>query len=149
MTIEVRAAEQQTTSHAHLLPCEIHYSGQTIVSAYFKPTTGKRGREATFRGRALKGVALQPPPGYVGAMLQDTLQADIADGEERRWMHRGNIDSFTFWKHGEEPIDDDPIFKCMKWAALAEAIHGDHCEEEAVAVESPPNRNTESPEGAP
>ena len=114
---------------AHLLPCEIEWSGETIVSAYFKPTTGKRGLEATFRGRALRGTPLPAPAGYVGALLQDTKQAEVADGEERRWMHRGALDAFTIWDHDEEPCEDGPLFKAMRWAGIADVLHADHSEE--------------------
>ena len=127
--IDVMTAEQQTSSAAHFLPCEINYTGPAIVSAYFKPITGKRCREATFRGRALKGVDLQLPDGYVGAILQDTVQADVADGESRRWMHRGSVNAITLWKHDEVPHEDEAIFKCMRWTALADIIHADHSEE--------------------
>ena len=72
-TIDVMPAESALTHSAHLLPCEIEYSGPAIVSAYFKPTTGKRGLEAAFRGRALQGVPLALPAGYTGAVLQDIV----------------------------------------------------------------------------
>ena len=128
--------EDVAASGAHMLPCEIEYSGEAIVSAYFKPATGKRGLEATFRGRALRGVSLSPPAGYVGAVLQDTNKAEIADGEERRWLHRGTIDAFTVWDHDAEPPEDAPVFKCMRWAAIADVLHADHGEvEEAVKAE--------------
>ena len=136
--IEVLPSEAATAaSGAHLLPCEIEFSGEAIVSAYFKPTTGKRGLEATFRGRALRGVALSPPAGYVGAVLQDTKKAEIADGEERRWLHRGTVDTFTVWDHDEQPPEDGPVFKCMRWAAIADVLHADHGEvvEEAAVKE--------------
>ena len=89
------AVEKPPDTTAHLLPCEIEYTGSAIVSAYFKPSTGKRSREAAFRGRALKGETLTTPAGYVGALLQDTKPAEIADGEERRWLHKGTFESIT------------------------------------------------------
>lgn len=128
--IDVLPSETQTTASAHLLPCEIKYTGPALVSAYFKPTTGKRSLEATFRGRALKGIDLPLPEGYVGSMLQDTVQADVADGEERRWLHRGSIGSVSFWKHDDLPHDEEPIFKCMRWTSIANVLHADHGEEE-------------------
>ena len=117
-------------STAHLLPCEIKYTGPAMVSAYFKPTTGKRSLEAAFRGRALKGKELPLPDGYVGSMLQDTVQADVADGEERRWLHRGSISSVTFWKHDELPHDEEAIFKLSRWTSIADVLHGDLPDEE-------------------
>lgn len=131
-----------------MLPCEIEYTGPAIVSAYFKPESAKRGLESTFRGRALRGVQLEPPAGYSGALLQDTVQATVADGEERRWLHKGAIASFTVWKHDELPHDDEPIFKCMRIAALANALHGDADESDANATgpnEASPIAKSESP----
>lgn len=142
--VQPEGAAAVSKGNAHLLPCEIEFSGDALVSAYFKPKKGeKRGLEAAFRGRALKGTALQPPTGYVGAVLQDTKQAAIADGEDRRWMHRGRLESFTVWKHDEEPNEDEPIFKVMRWASIADVLHADHSEEAAPkeedeVVEVPP-----------
>ena len=59
-------------------------------------------------------------------MLADTVSADVADGEERRWVHRGVIDKFTYWKHDEVPHADEPILKAMRWAELADVLHADH-----------------------
>ena len=47
-------------------------------------------------------------------------------------MHRAKLDQFTVWKHDEEPHEDEPIFKCMRWASIADVLHGDHGEEEAA-----------------
>lgn len=135
MAIEVRAAETQCAdTQAHMLPCEIQATGSALVSAYFKVETGAKGPEATFRGRQLRGVQLSPPPGYTGHMLADTKAADVADGEDRRWLHKGIIDTFTYWKHDELPHDEEPILKAMQWAALADVLHGD-VGEDSVAVE--------------
>ena len=127
------SAAAPRASTAHLLPCEIKYTGPALVSAYFKPSTGKRSLEAAFRGRALKGKSLTVSSGYKGAMLQDTLKADVADGEERRWLHKGTIESITFWKHDEVPHEDEPILKVMRWTTIADVLHADHGEEEQEA----------------
>ena len=125
--IDVLPAEPNAApSSAHLLPCEIEWSGDAIVSAYFKPTQGKRSHEAAFRGRGLKGVTLKPPAGYTGALRQDTKQATVADGEERRWLHRGAIEAITTWKHDEVPHENEPLFKAMRWAGIADVLHADH-----------------------
>ena len=127
--IEVRAAEgtsEAAPSQAHLLPCEIQATGPALVSAYFQPRAAEKSQEAAFRGRALKGIDVPLPQGYTGAMLADTVSADVADGEERRWVHRGVIDKFTYWKHDEVPHADEPILKAMRWAELADVLHADH-----------------------
>lgn len=123
-------------SQAHLMPCEIQATGPALVSAYFKPTDGAKCREAYFRGRALKGVDLPLPLGYEGAVLGDTVSADVADGEERRWLHKGTIDRFTMWKHDDTPHGEEPIFKAMHWAALADVLHADMTEDEPIDVDA-------------
>ena len=131
--IEVRASEgtsEAAPSQAHLLPCEIQATGPALVSAYFQPQAREKSQEAAFRGRGLKGAEVPLPPGYAGAMLADTVSADVADGEERRWVHRGVIDKFTFWKHDELPHGEEPILKAMRWAELADVLHADHGEDE-------------------
>ena len=126
MITVIPAAEPSPASAAHLLPCDIQYSGGAPVSRYFKPTA----TEAAFRGRHLCGVELKLPAGYSGALLQDTKLASVADGEERRWMHRGTIDSFSLWKHDEKPQEDDPLLNVMRWANVASVLHADHGEPE-------------------
>ena len=136
-------------STAHLLPCDVKYSGAAPVSTYFKPRAaagsdvGEQQLEAHFRGRKLHGVVLETPAGYTGAVLQDTLQSSIADGEARRWMHRGAVESFAYWKHDERANGDEPVLKAMRWTRIASALHGDHTEEapaEAPA-DAPPASN--------
>ena len=85
---------------------------------------------------ALKGLVLQPAEGYVGAMLQDTKDADVADGEERRWMHRGTLEQITYWKHDNVPHKDDAIFKAMRWASVADTLHAELSDEEEAMEEA-------------
>lgn len=137
--IEVVSAEGSSSiapSHAHLMPCEIQATGPALVSAYFKPTAGAKSQEASFRGRGLKGMELPLPAGYSGAMLGDTVSADVADGEQRRWLHKGCIERFTMWKHDEIPHGEEPIFKAARWAALADVLHADLPDDEPIDVDS-------------
>lgn len=66
--------------------------------------------------------------------MQDTKQAAVADGEERRWMHRGTIDTFTYWKHDEKPTEDETLLKVIRWANVASVLHADHGEVDEVVV---------------
>ena len=85
---------------------------------------------------------------YIGAVLQDTKLADVADGEERRWMHRGAFESLTVWKHDEEPQLDEPIFKCMRVAGIADVLHADHGEDAKKGTNSAqPNALTLTSDG--
>ena len=65
---------------------------------------------------------------------QDTKHAAIADGEERRWMHRGAVDKFMLWKHDEKPTEDEQLLKVMRWATLASALHQPVEEDEGTIV---------------
>lgn len=69
-------------------------------------------------------------------VLQDTLAASIADGEERRWVQRGTFSQFTYWKHDEDPTSTDPLAKCVEWARIASVLHAHHVEEEEEQVSS-------------
>jgi ribonuclease H2 subunit C len=133
--ISILAAREPTApSHAHMLPCEVQYTGSAPVSQYFKPqpVEGKpQQRVAAFRGRKMCGVALELPEGYTGAVLQDTVQAAVADGEERRWMHRGKIDSFTYWKQDEFATENEPVLQAVKFAGIASVLHAHYDDDEA------------------
>ena len=97
------------------------HTGQAPVSVYFKPKpveAAPEEREATFRGRRLRGRVVQPPPGYKGAVLADTRDASVADDEERRWLYKRSFDSFTLWQHDDLPHDEEPVLKSMRWARI-------------------------------
>ena len=66
--------------------------------------------------------------------MQDTKQAAVADGEERRWMHRGTIDKFTYWKHDEKPTEDETLLKVIRWANVASLLQADHGYVDEVVV---------------
>lgn len=64
-------------------------------------------------------------------VLQDTLAASIADGEERRWVERGHFTEFTYWKHDDVPTVTDSLAKCVEWARIAAVLHAHHGEGDA------------------
>ena len=86
--VTIKSSEDVAAVAPHLVPCEISYTGPAPVSMYFKPHAPAAGSnapsEAALRGRQLRGRALELPDGVRGAVLQDTVQASVADGEERR-----------------------------------------------------------------
>lgn len=129
--------EGAVASSLHLLPCEIQHTGNVAVGRYFKPRPSAAGEagslQAAFRGRRLRGETVRPPAGYVGAVLQDTQQASVADGEERRWLHKTSFDEFTVWAHDDAVVtEDEPVFKCMRFAGIADVLHADHAEPAAA-----------------
>ena len=132
MKITVAEASEGKEVRPHLLPAQIQHTGPAAVSTYFKPTQQQdaEGRpsgllKATFRGRQLVGEEVPLPAGYMGTVLQDTLAAEIADGEERRWVTRAGFDTITYWKHDDLPQSNDPVRKALEWAALADVLHAD------------------------
>ena len=129
-TITVTPVAEPKQAELHLLPCEIQHSGPAAVSTYFKPKPSAEGEagsfQAAFRGRRLRGEKVVPPPGYVGAVLEDTLEASVADGELRKWVHKTSFDELTLWGHDDAPMaDEETLFKAMRWAAVADVLHGD------------------------
>jgi hypothetical protein len=51
----------------HSIPCKTTYSGPARVSTYFLPVDCDDGtREASFRGRALRGKEVSMPAGFSG-----------------------------------------------------------------------------------
>ena len=123
---------EPTPCTAHLVPCELPYTGSARVGVYFRPQEGDGCLDATFRGRQLRGRLVPPPEGYRGAVLQDTVQASVADGEERRWLLKGTFDGVAFWKHDDPPLEGDSMAKCMRWASIADVLHADHAMDEAI-----------------
>ena len=138
-TVEVMPPKEGAAgSQLHLLPCEIQHTGSAAVGRYFKPQASAEGEpgswQAAFRGRRLRGETVRPPAGYVGAVLQDTQQASVADDEERRWLHKSSFDVFTVWSHDDAvDTEDEPVFKAMRFAGIADVLHGDHAEPTAEA----------------
>lgn len=78
----------------HLMPFHVDYSGPTAISTYFlvKPDSTSNGEEesssglqrlkkrfkSAFRGRRLKGLAVDVPEGYTGFVLQADNENDSA-----------------------------------------------------------------------
>ena len=96
---------------------------------------GLRLRLAALRGRQLRGRALELPDGVRGAVLQDTVQASVADGEERRWVHTGSFDALTYWKHDDAPTAHDAAARTLEWVKLAQVLHAEHADEAAPPIE--------------
>lgn len=48
------------------LPCEIQYTGGAPISTYFVVKEDEEGKEATFRGRLLKGEVISLPENTAG-----------------------------------------------------------------------------------
>ena len=48
------------------LPCQIQYTGGAPISTYFVVNGDKEGKEATFRGRLLKGEVISLPENITG-----------------------------------------------------------------------------------
>ena len=59
-------------------------------------------------------------------VLQDTVAASIADGEERRWVERGTFSELGYWKHDDPTAATDPMAKAMDFCLLAGVLHGHH-----------------------
>ena len=133
-TVQVAAADGTQTA-PHLLPCEIMHSGPAAVSAYFRPRPrdGEAGMlEVEFRGRALRGQKLALPAGYEGSVLQDTVAASIADGEQRTWKQTAAFKDLIYWKHDDPPMDADPLQQAVQWAEIAGVLHGETNPEETA-----------------
>lgn len=51
------------------LPCEIQYTGGAPISTYFVVKEDAEGKEATFRGRLLKGEVISLPEKTSGLLV--------------------------------------------------------------------------------
>ena len=136
--VTIKSSEDVAAVAPHLVPCEISYTGPAPVSMYFKPrapAAAGGASEAALRGRQLRGRALELPDGVRGAVLQDTVQASVADGEERRWVHTGSFDALTYWKHDDAPTAHDAAARTLEWVKLAQVLHAEHADEAAPPIE--------------
>jgi ribonuclease H2 subunit C len=114
-----------------LFGVQVKYTGPSRVGVYFKvheDTSQPGQRQAAFRGRNLLGRQASLPAGYCGALLQDTKEGSIGETEERRWVQKRRFDKLTYWQHDDAPKGNEPFIKCMRFADLAEVLHGDHSE---------------------
>ena len=117
------------------LMAQIMHTGTARVSTYFKvaddATTGLR--TSAFRGRRLVGRVAQLPVGYRGSVLQDTKEGQVGETEERRWLQKRSFDQLTYWQHDGAPRGHEPFLKAMRFASLADVLHGDCTEAGTVA----------------
>ena len=138
MSVSVVQADEESGKRPtalHLLPCEICANGPAPVTTYFKvhPLDDEPNLvSATFRGRELQGRKIDlAANGFEGVLLQDTLDASLADGEERKWMHRGSFDVLTYYKRDERPTARDPLARCVDFAKMARVLHSPLLPDEA------------------
>ncbi len=136
--VTIKSADEPTSVAPHLVPCEISYTGPAPVSMYFKPrapAAAGGASEAALGGRPRRGRARERPDGVRGAVLQDTVQASVADGEERRGVHTGSFDALTYWKHDDAPTAHDAAARTLEWVKLAQVLHAEHADEAAPPIE--------------
>lgn len=69
------------------------------------------------------------PRGYSGTVLQDTKEGRMGETEDRRWVQKRSFSTLTYWSHDDAPAKSDPLFKCMRFAELAEVLHRNHLPE--------------------
>ena len=114
------------------------HTGTARVSTYFKVAedeTRAGVHVSAFRGRRLYGRQVALPPGYKGAVLEDTKKGQVGETEERRWLQKRSFEKLTYWQHDDVPVGNEPFLKAMRFASLADVLHGEHTEE-AEAGES-------------
>ena len=110
------------------------HTGTARVSTYFKVTEDAKRpgvRESAFRGRRLYGRQAELPPGYAGAVLEDTKKGQVGETEERRWLQKRSFSKLTYWQHDDVPLGSEPFFKAMRFASLADVLHAEHTDVEA------------------
>ncbi|KAM4722331.1 ribonuclease H2 subunit C [Rhinophrynus dorsalis] len=108
----------------HLLPCEIQREGTANVKEYFCPAIREeeKGKEVSFRGRALKGQEVSVPAGYIGVILKEDHKP-CSDEEERSLSVKSTFNSFTQWNLETPPSADDVLVMSLGWPKIAAAIH--------------------------
>ena len=61
--------------------------------------------------------------------MQDTKEGQVGETEERRWLQKRSFDQLTYWQHDAAPRGSEPFLKAIRFASLAEVLHGDCTEE--------------------
>ncbi|XP_028408145.1 ribonuclease H2 subunit C-like [Dendronephthya gigantea] len=118
-------------TNIHLLPCEIQHNGEANVDKYFQCTVkdqdadqspDQRRKEATFRGRILRGESLNVAEGYCGYILTEDRKP-ITEEEDRNFKVSNKFSKFTYWNLEDTPCLNDKIRKAMQWLDISSAIH--------------------------
>lgn len=91
--------------------------------------------ESYFRGRKLKGRALQLPSGHEGVIVEDAGKSTMkieggCEGEEEAEVMEvgvlkevGNFDEVVLWDHEKLVEADDPYVKGLEeWIAFADQV---------------------------
>eukprot|EP01116_Phalansterium_solitarium_P012541 TRINITY_DN28950_c0_g1_i1.p1 TRINITY_DN28950_c0_g1~~TRINITY_DN28950_c0_g1_i1.p1 ORF type:complete len:155 (-),score=14.52 TRINITY_DN28950_c0_g1_i1:18-482(-) len=116
-------------TNLHLLPFEcVSYDGPARTSTFFcveptKDTTesGSAVDQAVFRGRELRGTALELPPGFTGLILrEDETQADEVD---KVWSVHGSFRELHYWNRETNPGPSDRPAKWLEWMSVSTTIH--------------------------
>lgn len=103
----------------HLMPLTVDYEGSASVANYFETTVikeeGRDTLEASFRGRPLKGLEVQLPAGYFGAIIKRENNTVISKV--------GEFNQIFYWKYDAEPFEGDPLPSSLNWFKVSSALH--------------------------
>eukprot|EP00795_Rhopilema_esculentum_P009366 gene9366-17071_t len=131
----------------HLIPCKVKYSGEASIKEYFESTirdvneslsgeSDAKVKEASFRGRPLKGKLIDVPENYEGIVFKEERKP-YSDEEERTLIPKSRFDEFLYWNLDNKPTENDNIFRAMKWIQIAQVVHGNQTLEDQESVPEP------------
>ncbi|KNE55107.1 hypothetical protein AMAG_17734 [Allomyces macrogynus ATCC 38327] len=143
--------QKQQTRQVHLLPCKVHADRPANVPKYFLITDMLDGtKEASFRGRHLKGTPLPVPVSYSVVTLaapnvaspvsaprhrddDDDMHDDMGDDDVSSTAsastvtlraHNYALAPVIVWDHDQLPnVHTSGALQAMAWCRLAEAVH--------------------------
>ncbi len=112
----------QVTS-LYLLPCQISEPCTGPVQEYFTSKITKEGSHlaASFRGRALKGAAVELPKNMDGFICR----LDETEEGGKEFVALSQFKGFTYWNHDVVPTGGDTIQKLIKFIKVLNAVNGE------------------------
>lgn len=134
----------------HFLPCTIHYNGPAKVSCYFVQEKHQHTLKASYRGRALKGIVMEAPKGFVGRIVEIEAPPEKSVMKKRKWEEgsigseqefptqqtregslSGRFDQYVYWTYTDDAFSDPLPNKWHSWVEeVSPVIHKRISEEE-------------------
>ena len=60
----------------------------------------------------------------MGQVLEQAVQDDAESAGHGAWKVQAAFDSYTYWKHGSEPVRTDAAQKRMEYLRISQQVRG-------------------------
>lgn len=114
-----------THAQLHSLPIKVSATATVtaLTDSFVKPVQAEKDvQQAHFRGRLLRGCAVDLPMGYTGLVVRPG-GSNGSDACGQAWTAQSAFQQFHAWNHDAAPSKTDPARRALDLLTLATQVH--------------------------